>query len=203
MTHLPRRDGRARQTLPGDPCVDLIALNAFGIRKVYAKVLAAVDRLEKIVGGDPYLKLIRATTLLEQGGEKNHEAAKLAQGEASTPSRPSATPIIPGCAIANGQKKYSDMAKFLGEYCEADVPRRSSKESMQPPSSPGLSRQPSTSSTSIRMARSDGVSTRTVESLSAPDCHYLSIPTLSIPFPRMDECHAFTFSAFPAGTRAC
>ena len=65
------------KTFPGDPCVDLIMIDAFVIRKQYDKARAAVDRLDKRVGGDPYLKVLEANILVEQG--KHDEAARLAQ----------------------------------------------------------------------------------------------------------------------------
>jgi predicted Zn-dependent protease len=65
------------------------------------------------VGGDPYLKVLQANVLVIQG--KLDEAAKLAQIAVD------AEPTLDGAhltrlSIANGLKKYGDMARFLREY---------------------------------------------------------------------------------------
>jgi tetratricopeptide (TPR) repeat protein len=46
---------------------DLIALNVFYVQRSYEQALASVDRLDKSLGGDPYLKVTRAVILLDQG----------------------------------------------------------------------------------------------------------------------------------------
>jgi hypothetical protein len=110
--YLAAMDDLAR-IFPGDPCVDLITIDAFVLRKEYDKARAAVDRLEKRVGGDPYLKVLQANILVEQG--KLDEPAKLAQTALD------AEPTLRGAHyvrlnVANAQKKYGDMARFLREY---------------------------------------------------------------------------------------
>jgi hypothetical protein len=52
---------------PNEAGSDLVALNGFFVRKSYEPALASVDRLDKALGGDPYLKVTRAIILLEQG----------------------------------------------------------------------------------------------------------------------------------------
>jgi predicted Zn-dependent protease len=101
------------KTFPNDPCVELTAIDAFVIRKEYDQALAAIDRLDKLVGGDPYLKVLRANALLEQG--KFNEAANLAQRalDAEQTLRPAHDARL---AIANLQKRYAAMAKYLAEY---------------------------------------------------------------------------------------
>jgi hypothetical protein len=102
-----------RNTFPSDPCVDLISIDAFVLHKEYDKAKAAIDGLDKNIGGDPYLKVIGSTILAEQG--KYDEAARLVQTAVD------ADPTFPEAhygrlQIANGQKKYGDMVRFLGEY---------------------------------------------------------------------------------------
>jgi len=101
------------KTFPRDPCVELTAIDSLVIRKEYVKALAAIDRLEKSVGGDPYLNVIRAHILLEQG--KPDEAAKMAQKAVEAESTLPDTHIC-RLQIANEQKKYGDMVKYLREY---------------------------------------------------------------------------------------
>jgi len=45
---------------PADPCLDLLLLDHYSMKKEFAKALEGVDRLDKAVGGDPYLNMIRA-----------------------------------------------------------------------------------------------------------------------------------------------
>jgi hypothetical protein len=62
---------------PNEAGSDLIALNGFFVRKSYEPALASVDRLDKALGGDPYLKVTRAIILLEQG--KAEASRKMAE----------------------------------------------------------------------------------------------------------------------------
>jgi hypothetical protein len=62
---------------PNEAGSDLIALNGFFVRKSYERALASVDRLDKALGGDPYLKVTRAIILLEQG--KAEASRKMAE----------------------------------------------------------------------------------------------------------------------------
>ena len=101
------------RTFPGDPCVDMTAIDAFLIRKEYDKALAAIDRLDKSVGGDPYLNLIRANIFSTEG--KNEQAAKLAQKAVEQePTLEEAH--YSRLVIACGLKKFADMVKYLQEY---------------------------------------------------------------------------------------
>jgi tetratricopeptide (TPR) repeat protein len=101
------------RTFPGDPCVDMTAIDAFLIRKEYDKAFSAIDRLDKSVGGDPYLNLIRANIFSEQG--KNEQAARLAQKAVEQePTLPDAH--YSRLVFASGQKKYADMVKYLQEF---------------------------------------------------------------------------------------
>jgi hypothetical protein len=52
---------------PDDSCFDLMACNAYLMRKQYGNALEAVDRLDKALGGDAYLDVLRATIKAEQG----------------------------------------------------------------------------------------------------------------------------------------
>jgi hypothetical protein len=77
-----------RKYYPNDASVDLIALDAFMLRKAYDQVLAGLDRVDKAVGGDPYLKGLRANALMLQG--KTEAAVKMA--EAATAEEPTLQP---------------------------------------------------------------------------------------------------------------
>jgi hypothetical protein len=102
-----------RKTFPSDPCVDLISIDAFVIHKEYDKAVAALDRLDKSLGGDPYLKALRSTILLEAG--KYDESARFAQE--AVDAEPTLREGHYGrLQVANMQKKYGDMVRFLAEY---------------------------------------------------------------------------------------
>jgi hypothetical protein len=66
-----------RKYYPDDVSADLIARVAFLSRKSYDQVLVGLDRIEKAVGGDAYLKALRANILRFQG--KTEAAAKMAE----------------------------------------------------------------------------------------------------------------------------
>jgi hypothetical protein len=102
-----------RKTFPNDPCVDLISIDASVIHKDYDKAIAAVDRLDKSLGGDPYLKVLRSTILMEAGDFE--KSARFAQE--AVHAEPTLREAHYGrLQVANKQKKYGDMVKFLAEY---------------------------------------------------------------------------------------
>lgn len=54
-------------THPDDPAVDLMLIDAHMFRGQYDESVAAIDRLDAEVGGDPYLEMVKAGVLLEKG----------------------------------------------------------------------------------------------------------------------------------------
>lgn len=50
---------------PNDPALDLVQIDQAFLKKDFKKVLELLDRLDKRVGGDPYLELQRAAVYLE------------------------------------------------------------------------------------------------------------------------------------------
>jgi tetratricopeptide (TPR) repeat protein len=70
---------RFRALHPRDPAADIFAADAFCLSKQYDKAIAAIDRLDTLVGGDPYLNVFRAGCHLDAGRpEKAREAARAA-----------------------------------------------------------------------------------------------------------------------------
>jgi hypothetical protein len=55
---------KIRTRFPGDPCVNMISIDYFTLRNRYDEALEAISLVEKSVGGDPYLRAIRASTLV-------------------------------------------------------------------------------------------------------------------------------------------
>lgn len=62
---------------PADPSVHLMSIDAHFLAKRFDEVREAIDRLDKQVGGDPYLQIMRGNTLVLEG--KLDLAEKLAQ----------------------------------------------------------------------------------------------------------------------------
>jgi tetratricopeptide (TPR) repeat protein len=48
------------KTRPEDPALNLLAIDGYFIRKEYEKAHRAIDRLDKSIGGDPYLRLLHS-----------------------------------------------------------------------------------------------------------------------------------------------
>ena len=65
------------QLYPKDLCADILAIDGYALIKQFDKSIAAIDRLDKSVDGDPYLNVLRASLLLMAG--RLEEATKLAK----------------------------------------------------------------------------------------------------------------------------
>jgi hypothetical protein len=55
-----------RKRYPNDAMIDLISVDAYILRKAYDKALEAIDRVDKAIGRDPYLKVLRGNVLLRE-----------------------------------------------------------------------------------------------------------------------------------------
>ncbi len=66
-----------RKFYPNDAAVDLLVFDGLVAEKSFDKALAAVDRIDKAVGGDPHLKVIRAKVLQKEG--KSAEAKTMVE----------------------------------------------------------------------------------------------------------------------------
>jgi hypothetical protein len=68
-----------KKAYPDDPCLDLVSIDPLTKLKKYDQVLEAIDRLEKSLGGDPYLDFLRASIhLLDEKPAKVKECARRA-----------------------------------------------------------------------------------------------------------------------------
>ena len=56
-----------RKTFPNEPNLDLIMIYAYHEHKLFDKVLASIDGLDRTVGGDPFLDVLRADAYFEKG----------------------------------------------------------------------------------------------------------------------------------------
>jgi hypothetical protein len=89
---------------PGDPGADLVSIDASTIKKQYEKALEGVDRLDKAVGGDPYLDTLRGNIYLEW--EKPDKARKA--GERSIREAPALAPAYTVVVAATLRTKDYD-----------------------------------------------------------------------------------------------
>jgi hypothetical protein len=62
-----------RSLFPNDPCLDLQLIDYYTLTNKPDEVLKCIDRLDKMVGGDPYLNYMRASLATERG---NREEAR-------------------------------------------------------------------------------------------------------------------------------
>jgi predicted Zn-dependent protease len=56
-----------RRAYPNDASLDLMLLDGYFMKKRYDEALQAVDRIDRSLGGDPYLDVMRANMLLAKG----------------------------------------------------------------------------------------------------------------------------------------
>jgi tetratricopeptide (TPR) repeat protein len=66
-----------RKRYPNDPMIDLISVDAYILRQAYDKAIESIDRVDKAIGGDPYLKVLRGNVLLREN--KLNEARDMVQ----------------------------------------------------------------------------------------------------------------------------
>ena len=99
-----------RKFYPKDASIDLIALDAFAMRKAYSQAQLGVDHVDKAVGGDPYLNVLRANLLLSQG--KSDEAWKTTEAAiAAEPTLRVAYFSLLGQALK--ERKFAKTAELL------------------------------------------------------------------------------------------
>jgi lipopolysaccharide biosynthesis regulator YciM len=106
-----------RKALPNDPCLDVICLDSLFLRKQYAETIAAADRLDKMVDGDPYLHVLRGGVHFAQ---KQHEKARECVQKAIDAEPKMVQAHFTMIAICLDQKDYATVAKTLS-VLENDV----------------------------------------------------------------------------------
>jgi hypothetical protein len=96
---------------PGDACLPMISIDAHLAAKRFDKAQASIDVVDKSVGGDPYLHVVRAGVHLEAGAldRAKGAAAKAIEGEKGL-SEAYWTLVT----ISLREKKHADTAKWLG-----------------------------------------------------------------------------------------
>lgn len=100
-----------RTTLPDDPCLDFLSLDYYFLRRQYDKLRAALDRLEKSLGGDPYLDVFRANSFLM---EKKYAYAK----EAAQRALAAEDTLLPAywnlVSVSLAEKDFDETSRLLG-----------------------------------------------------------------------------------------
>lgn len=99
-----------RKFHPQSEALDLVTLDAYLMQKKYAEFLAAIDRLDRTVGGDPFLQMTRATIYLEQHDPARARAAALAAVDADS-SLVNAYWTLVYASLQ--QKEYDETLRFL------------------------------------------------------------------------------------------
>jgi tetratricopeptide (TPR) repeat protein len=95
---------------PQDPCLSLMMIDAYLLRKQYDKLLASIDRLDARVGGDPYLNVLRAAAFLPRNDyAKARELAQKAIEQEPTLASPYWTLVT----ISLAAKEYAETARVL------------------------------------------------------------------------------------------
>jgi len=99
-----------QKNYPTDPGVDLLLLDAFSAKRDYSHAHEALDRIEKRLGGDPYLLFRRGLLYLmaENLPEAKKWAAQATEAEAGL-----ADPYWMLVAIGLKEKNYADVVKWL------------------------------------------------------------------------------------------
>ena len=99
-----------RQSYPDDPALRLLLMDVYALRKDYAAALREIDQLDEIVGGDPYLHLVRGGIPLLQGDEAAAQA-HLRRAIEEDPQLLSAYKILLGIAV--NQEDHDETLRLL------------------------------------------------------------------------------------------
>lgn len=101
-----------RKTFPTDACVDLIAIDSFFLKQDFAGARECIERVDKAVGGDPYLHVLRANSYLNEAkfDDADREARVALDGDASLTS---ALWVL--VSISLNKREFADTAKLLGK----------------------------------------------------------------------------------------
>ncbi len=72
-----------RKAYPDERNLDLVMIDAYSAHKLFDRVLASIDGLDRTLGGDPYLDTMRSQAYFQKG---DLAAAKRCAGKRSRPS---------------------------------------------------------------------------------------------------------------------
>ena len=95
-----------QRLFPNDPSIDLVSIDGLFLSEKYDEALAAIDRLDKSVGGDEYLNQVRSSVLIAQGKDFKLAAIKAKAAIAAEPALESN--YLMWFASELGAKNYSE-----------------------------------------------------------------------------------------------
>lgn len=110
-----------RKLYPRDAALDFISIDYFFLKKRYDEACRAMDRINKAVGGDPYLDVLRGSALLEAGRFKEARQA-IEKAIKDEPNLVQAYWFRIGLSLR--EKKYADTLAWLQrivEKCHVDI----------------------------------------------------------------------------------
>lgn len=99
-----------RRCHPNDPCIDMLAIDGHILNKRYDEALKCIDRLDKAVGGDTYLDVLRANLRIAQG---DHEAARALAQKAIDAEESLVDAYWTLVAIALAEKNFDETTRLL------------------------------------------------------------------------------------------
>ena len=106
---------------PSDPSLNLVSIDGFFMAHQYEKSIAVIDRLDKAIGGDPYLDVLRASQyrLLKQRDNARRYATQALRAE---PNLAAAYDCLLGLAL--DEKDFKETVRLLTEaekHLKADI----------------------------------------------------------------------------------
>lgn len=99
-----------KTALPDDPCLDLILVDAHFLKREYHKAIKCLDRFEKVVGEDAYIKFLRGNVQYASGDRPNAQKS-LRKAIAQEPTL--VPPYWTLVTISLEDKAFADTAKLL------------------------------------------------------------------------------------------
>jgi tetratricopeptide (TPR) repeat protein len=111
---------RFRRDYPTDPAADIISIDYYLLKKQYDEAFKAVDRLDKALGGDPYMDVLRAGGFVEAGRYKEARAAA-EKAVKDAPKLPQA--YWARLTVATKEKNHADTLTWLKKLVEAAEPK--------------------------------------------------------------------------------
>jgi len=99
-----------RAAYPGDPSIPVLSLDPLFLAKKYDDVIAAVDELDKAIGGDPFLHAFRASVYMEKGDFDNARASGKKSVEAEPGLAPGYWALV---TISLREKKFKETSEWL------------------------------------------------------------------------------------------
>lgn len=104
-----------RRLYPSDASLDLIAIDYFFLKKQFDALVQAIDRLDRSVGGDPYLNVLRGNVYLEAGKFASSRAAY----EAAIKAEPNLTEAYwARIALSLTERNHDDTLTWLKTIVE-------------------------------------------------------------------------------------